>query len=231
MTTTMRALARSLGISVVMSLALTACPAPVHDVDGGPIDDAGASDAGVDDAGPSDAGDDAPDFKSVLDHENDLDDLRGVDGFTKFLAQVDGAPVTPPILSACEFQNTTRYTFHLPFLNSQPGGENITFNEYVADVIKRDTRVWWGGDVIFLSQTPHPLTHTPGTFAWHLYTEDSQNNRLTLDDVRAGNARLAACAPAFAGKLAFEPASNEQILTTRNGQAELAAEGIAVLVH
>ncbi len=215
----MRALAAELVVVVVVvvlapSLACVPSPAPAG-ADAGPVDDAGP---------------DALQYLPAIEDASDLDALRGEQGDTKFLAQVEGAPVTAPIADACEFQNTALYPFHLPFLNAQPGGEDISFDEYVARVIKRDTRVWWGGEVVLLPSTPHPLTGEPGVLAWSLYTEDSAGNRLTLDDVRAGDARLLPCMPGFAGQLAFSPSDNEQLQTVRDGQAALAADGIAVLL-
>ena len=176
-----------------------------------------------------DAGPPVLQFLSQLSSVDDLDEVRGAGGDTKFLAQVDGVPVKAPILEPCEFQNTSLYSFHVPFLNAQPGGEDITFDQYVDLVIRRAHRVWWGGDVAFLSTTPHPITGEPGVLIWHAYTEDTAGNQLTLDDVRAVDARLRGCTPGFAGKLAFQPVEQEQTTTVRNGQGELANDGIAVL--
>jgi hypothetical protein len=90
--------------------------------------------------------------------------------------------------------------------------------------------VWWGGQIAFLASTPHPLTDLPGTLVFALYTEDSAGNRLELDHVREVHARLSACMPAFEGRLAFFPESNEQIQTAQAGQTELAADGIGVVL-
>jgi hypothetical protein len=207
-------------------LVLAACPPP----GGGGPDDAGPDDAGEQ---PSDAGPDAgrPDGESlaILDEESDVVELQGPRGDVKYLAQVEGAPVTPPILDACTFQNTSLYSFHLLYLRAQEATADLTLDEYVERVIRRENRVWWGGDVRFLPARQHPLTGEAGVLAFTLYTEDSAGNRLTLDDVRAVFARLGPCTPAFAGKLAFLPSSNEQSQTARNGEGALAADGIGVI--
>ena len=204
-------------LALLLCCALAACPIePPDEVDAG---------ADVLDAGPEQL-----QFLPLIDDVADLELVRGANGAVKYLAQVDGAPVTAPILSTCAFQNTGLYDFHLLFLLAQPGGEELTFDEYLARVIRRARRVWWGGEIVFLAATAHPISGEPGTLAWAIYTEDSANNRLTLDDVRAGHARLAPCLPAFDGKLAFAPSSNEQIQTVRALQGALAKEGIAVLL-
>ena len=169
-------------------------------------------------------------FYPVLDDVEKYDDLVGAEGTVKYLAQVEGAPVTAPIDDECVFQNTALYSFHLFFLNAQPGGEDLLVDDYTSLVLQRDTRVWWGGDIRFFPEAEHPTTGEPGVLTWGLYTQDSANNRLVVDDVRQGFARLAPCLPAFEGQLAFTPGSAEQIQTTRLSQGALAAEGIAVLL-
>jgi hypothetical protein len=169
-------------------------------------------------------------FLDELTSVDDFDSLRGQAGDVNILAQVVGSQVTPPILESCEFENTKLYAFHLPFLNAQPGGEHITYDEYTNLVIRSATRVWWGGQVIWLPATKHPLTHETGVLAWQVYTEDSNGNRLTLDDVRAAYTRISICTPGFAHHLAMSPYSDEQTATLRAKQDELASEGIAVLL-
>jgi pyruvate,water dikinase len=210
----MRTLWSSLAVVMLAGCPLT--PPSDHE-DAGPADDAGVTDGGT-----------APEFLPLLESRTDLVSLGGARGEVKFLAQVEGAPITPPITTACAFQNTERFPFHVQFLVAQPGGEDVTFDVYTARVLRRATRVWWGGEVVFNPERAHPLTGVDGELLWSVYTQDSPGNRLTLDDVRAGFARLTACTPGFAEQLAFFPTSNEQTLTVRNGQGELAAEGIAV---
>ena len=180
---------RALALAPLLLLAATfttACPPAPPPSEGEGEGSEGEGSEGEGGEGEGGEGEGVPDFKTVLDDQNDLEELRGPDGFTKFLGQVAGVPVTAPILSPCEFQNMTRFPAHILFLNAQPGGEGLTVNDYEHDVIQRANRLWWGGDVVFLSQAEHPLTHNTGVFVWTIYTEDSQNNRLTLDDVRAG---------------------------------------------
>lgn len=188
-------------------------------------DDAGPSDAGTSDAGVVDDG-----FLTTLDDVDDVAELAGADGTVKYLLPVAGATPQAPLFSSCAFQDTTAFPFHLPFLNSLPGGDDLTFDDYMALVLRRDTRVWWGGEVMWRPELTHPITSATGVLIYTLYTEDSPGNRMIADDVRAVHAALGACAPAFDDALAFVPSSNEQRQTATLIQAELAAEGIAVIV-
>lgn len=194
---------------------------------GGDDDDAGFADAGFADAGVVDVDD-----LAVLDDEDDIAALAGEGGAIKYLAPVAGAPATPPI-DGCRFQNTTLFPFHIPYLNHllEESGGSVSFDDYIARVLRRDTRRWWGGEVLWRESAPHPITGDPGTMVFALYTEDTPGNRLVADDVRAVYALLRVCAPAFAEDLAFGPSSPEQRTTAGAIRAELAAEGIAVLTN
>lgn len=213
----MRRLAQ-LALLALLPGALACPPGPAPD-DAGP-DDAGPDDAGVDD-----------EFLPILDDRADFESLANAEGRVKYLIPVAGAEPRAPLFDQCAFQDTERYPYHLPFLNAQPGGDDIDFNDYVALVLQRASRAWWGGDLMWQAELAHPLSGNPGVLLHTLYTEDSPGNRLVADDVRAIFTALSACAPAFAGTFAFLPSSNEQRQTAQLVQAELAAEGIALLLQ
>ncbi|MBI1946357.1 MAG: hypothetical protein HYS27_11705 [Deltaproteobacteria bacterium] len=206
----MRALAC---LSLLLLCAAAACPPPAPD------------DAGPGDAGPEES------FRALLDEEGDVTELMGADGTVKYLAPVAGVEPRAPLFESCAFQDTMAFPFHLPFLNSLPGGDDLDFADYIALVLQRETRAWWGGEVWWRPELAHPIGGAPGVLAYTLYTEDSPGNRLIADDVRAVFAVLTACAPAFAGKLAFVPVSNEQRQTALQAQGELSADGIAVIIE
>lgn len=198
---------------------VAACPQP------------GPDDAGPGDAGPTDGGVPEDGFRALLDQESDVAELAGADDTVKYLLPVAGAEPRAPLYSTCAFQDTTAFPYHLPFLSSLAGGEDLTFDDYIALVLRRDTRVWWGGEVLWRPDLAHPIGGVPGVLLYTLYTEDSPGNRLVIDDVRAVLAALNQCAPAFVGKLGFVPSSNEQRLTAQQIQAPLVAEGIAVILE
>lgn len=206
--------------ATLSALILCGCPP-----DPGP-DDAGPGDAGPEDAGVPDEG-----YLTVLDEVTDVADLADANGSVKYLLPVAGAEPRAPLFDSCAFQDTAQHPYHLPFLNSLPGGEDLLFDDYIALVLQRATRVWWGGEVMWRADATHPLTQEAGVLLYTLYTEDSPGNRLEADDVRAVFAVLGTCAPAFTGKLGFVPSSNEQRQTAMQIQAALASEGIAVILQ
>ena len=203
-------------------LHLAGCPAAPPDPE-----DAGPADAGND---PPDAGP-APDYVARVESAADLAQLVDDTGSVKYLAATDAAAPVAPLPAACAFQNTAAFPFHIQFLRTQPGGDALTYDDYVARVLVRATRVWWGGQVHYSPGTVHPVTGTPGALLYGLYTDDTAADRLTVDDVRAVYARLAACAPAYADVLAFVPDSNEQRTTAAAARDALLAEGIAVILQ
>jgi hypothetical protein len=146
----------------------------------------------------------------------------------KYIAAVDGVEPRAPVQERCLFQNMATYPFHLPFLISLPGGEDLTFTDYTSLVLRRSTRAWWGGEVRFVSQ-PHPVTGANGVLMFALYTEDTAGNRLVVDDVLAVHTVLSRCAPTLAASFAFVPGNSEQTATARAEQATLAAAGIGVI--
>ncbi len=211
---------RQLAIAFACALVAggAACPPP------------GPDDAGPGDAGPTDAGTPDDSYRTVLDQLDDVAELAGADGRVKYLLPVAGAEPRAPLFSSCAFQDTEAFPYHLPFLVALPGGADLTFDDYIALVLRRETRAWWGGEVLWRPELAHPIGGAAGVLLFTLYTEDSPGNRLVIDDVRAVFAALTACAPAFDGKLGFVPSSNEQRQTAALVQAELAGEGIAVLL-
>jgi hypothetical protein len=156
--------------------------------------------------------------------------MGGMRREVKYLAAVAGAAPRDPIGTGCMFQNTTQWQYHLFFLHSFPATAEMTFDEYIEAVLRRPNRAWWGGEVVYSPTRMHPITGTPGVLIFALYTEDTAGNQLTADDVRAVHARMRECIPFAADRLAFTPQSNEQLATAQRIQAELAAEGIAVLL-
>ena len=172
-----------------------------------------------------------PPYIEILVSIDELARLGDDNGTVKYIAAVADIEPRAPVGDRCLFQNMEQHPFHLPFLQSLEGGADLAFSDYITLVLKRSTRVWWGGEVRFLPQRAHPITGVTGTLIFALYTEDSPGNRLAVDDVIAVHAVLSACAPSLASKLAFVPTSTEQTTTTRAAQAALAEAGVGVLLE
>lgn len=189
--------------------------------DGGQPSDAG--DGG--DGGPSDAG---PAYLTALPTPEALDGLLGLAGDVKYLAPVVGVP--PVVLTeACYFQNMTLYPFHLLFLRSFPGLMNLSNQEYADRVLRRPTRIWWGGGLKRYPATPHPQGGL-GVIAWAVYHETAGADRLNADDLLAVQAILRSCVTFAPNELAFLPTDPFQNSFVRAERASLLAQGVPVIL-
>ncbi|MCK6547165.1 hypothetical protein L6R52_15045 [Myxococcota bacterium] len=210
-------------------------PADAGAADAAPTDaaplDAAPADAGPTDADPADAGagDLGPHYLVTLDSAEALAGLGGRTGEAKYLAPVAGAPLRAPITERCYFQNMALYDYHLLFLRSFPELAGLTTSEYANLVLRRPTRIWWGGGVKYYPATPHPIEAQPGTVAWTVYHEVAGADRLGTDDVVAVHEILAGCVTFAPDRLAFLPTDPYQITFARQARADLAARGVAVV--
>jgi pyruvate, water dikinase len=225
--------------ALLLPLLLAACSSdPSEDLtsdagfleDATPLDstitDAEPSDAAIEDVGPSDAG---PAFLNVLATSQDLASLGKQTGDVKYLAPVVGQPPMQPITEACYFQNMKLYDYHLQFLRSFPELVNIGTQEYANLVLRRPTRIWWGGGLKLYPATPHPIAGQ-GVIAWALYHEAAGADRLGTADVAAVHAILASCVTFAPELLAFLPTDPFQVSFARAERANLAAMGVAVIL-
>ncbi|MBK6683504.1 MAG: hypothetical protein IPG45_03460 [Deltaproteobacteria bacterium] len=197
------------------------------EVDAG-FPDLGLVDAGSDggaDLGPGDLG---PAYLTTLDDPLALEGLLGPAGDVKYLAPVTGAP--PEVLTEpCYFQNMAIFPFHLLFLRSFPGLENLSNSEYVTRVLRRPTRIWWGGGLKRYPATPHP-GGGQGVIAWAVYHENAGADRLTGDDLLAVQVILQSCVSFAPAELAFLPTDPFQNSFVRAERAALLARGVPVIL-
>ncbi|MCK6546735.1 PEP/pyruvate-binding domain-containing protein [Myxococcota bacterium] len=218
-------MSRSVAAALALALVLAAC----GDASTSPID-AGAGDAGSDagtDAG-TDAGvPDAPRFLTTLSSPDDLATLTStIGGGVKYLARVEGRPIFEPLTERCYFQDMSRYSWHLEFLRSFPEHTALAYDAYLALVLRRASRRLWGGAVEAHAGAIHPVTSRPGVLAWVVYSEV---NGLSVDDVVAAHAQLAACIPFASALLTFVPDGTDQRAFLVRSRAELTARGVASL--
>ena len=110
-----------------------------------------ATDAATDAADAADAfeGDAGPAFFTTLDSLAASEMLTGECGSVKSLGGVEGLPPRAPVGAGCMFQNTRRFEFHIFFLHEFEETRMMTFMEYVDAVLRRASRTWWGGDVLY----------------------------------------------------------------------------------
>jgi hypothetical protein len=196
--------------------------------------DAGAADAAAADAeldaGSADAeGPDAGElYLTTLDSPADLLRMQGSKTHVKYLGQVEGAPIRPPIVERCYFQNMERHEFHLLFLRAFTETATMTPDEYVALVLRRPTRIWWGGGLQRL-QRVHPISGELEVLAYTIYAETAGPSMLQRDDVVEVDQMMRQCAPYATRLLAFLPSDPFQVTFARANQTELEAAGVAVV--
>lgn len=225
---------------LVAPLLALACGSTTDPADGGAGDagsaDAAALDAALEDSGLADSGaadvgppgDAGPHFLTTLDTAEALAGLLAPGGDVKYLSPVVGAVPRPPIVEACYFQNMQLYPYHLLFLRSFPELATLGTSDYANLVLRRPTRIWWGGGVKLYPDVAHPIAGQ-GVLAWTVYHEVAGSDRLLADDVVAVHQRLAACATFAPERLAFLPTDPYQSTLAHAEQAALAARGVAVI--
>jgi hypothetical protein len=199
--------------------------------------DAGMPDGGVDAKGSEDSGADLPDvsgpdagpwFMTALTSSGALAGLVGPTGDVKYLSPVAGVIPRPPITEPCYFQNMNVFDYHLRFLRSFPELATLTATEYRDLVLRRPSRIWWGGGVKYYPATSHPSAGQ-GVTAWTVYHEVAGADRLSSDDLVDVHSILSECVGFSPNRLAFLPTDPFQITFARQERAALLGRGIAVI--
>lgn len=132
----------------------------------------------------------------------------------KYLAVVDGREPESVFQDAeCLFQNTAKYAYHVQFLRTFPGYEELSSERYADLVLRRESRSMWGGALRLFPATPHPVTGAGGVLAYTIYSGSTAEELLTVADVVEVDRRLKAAIPFAADFLVFTP----------DGQAQTAA--------
>lgn len=172
----------------------------------------------------------AIDVLAVVENAEQYAALSGEGAEVKYLAIVDGT--LPPGAfgsGACLFQNTAKYPYHLQFLRSLAEYAELSPERYSDLVLRRASRVMWGGVLKLLPGAPHPLTGNAGVLGYTVYTGSEPSELFTVADVAEVDRRLKANAPFAAELLAFMPDGTAQREALPPLLPALAAEGIAVL--
>jgi len=171
-----------------------------------------------------------PEFLTRLASAGDYALVQGQGGEIKYLGQVDGTtPPAPDLAQACLFQNTERYPGHIPFLKRIPELANIDFTTYLAMVLKRASRVLWGGALKLYPATEHPTTGVRGILAYFIYANANDVDALTEDEIVALDARLKTCVPFASELLVLVGADDDQAARFEAQRANLEARGVRLL--
>jgi hypothetical protein len=189
---------------------------------GGP--DAGGDAPGLPDGGPT--GDEA--FLNVLQSPAAYAAMSSVEGAeVKYFVPAAGRDPFPPLTAPCTFQNTRRWTWHQQFLQSLPGHEALSQQEYEALVLRDSSRRLWAGALKPWATPEHPLTHLPGVIAYGVY---GQPGSVDAEDIRAVDQALKGCVPFAHDLLVFVPDGADQRAVLEGARDALAAAGVASLL-
>jgi pyruvate,water dikinase len=180
----------------------------------------------------SDAGDrpDRPGFLERLDSVADYGLLQGEGGEVKFLGGIAGkTPPAPGLDRACLFLNTQRYAGHITYLRSLPGMSDLDFTSYLSMVMKRASRVLWGGSLKYYPGEPHPRTGAQGILAYFLYSDPNDVDALTADEIAELDARLKSCVPYARDLLALVGMDADQAIRFEAQRSTLTERGVSLV--
>lgn len=228
-----RAAIRSLALC---ALLLAAC----GDDDAHLTQDAGAHDGGVDasddggtDDGGSDGGNDGGKgdvpYLTELESPDDYGALA-LDGELRYLAPIEGAMPEPPLDAPCAFQNTALYAFHIQFLATLPAYDTLDYNAYLDMVLRRRSRVFYGGMLKQWPSTRHPLTEKTGVISYGAYQTEAPGEAFTVDELVFLHERLVSCAPYAEDLLVLVPDGATQTIQLRGLRDQLRERGVPVLM-
>lgn len=171
-----------------------------------------------------------PGFVTSLPSIEAFFEMLGDNGDIKILGQVDGAaPPVPELGSPCVFQNTLRFPGHAPFLRSFPGLGGMSFDAYLGMVMKRSSRVLWGGALQFFLAVPHPASGINGFLGYFIYSDANQADALTDEEIVALDARIKACVPFARDLLVLVGMDQDQAARFDAQRERLAARGVSIL--
>ena len=211
---------RRLGLSFLA--LLWACGGSSDLPDGGAAADAVARDAEPGDLGRTDGSTTAPNYLTVLSTPEDYRRMEAPTTDLKYLLRVNGRPLKAPLVEPCYFQNTARYPYHIVFLQTFPELAQLSFNEYMDLVLRRPTRVWWGGGLTRLD---------PQTIGYALYAENGAVVGINEADVVEVDGLLKGCIPWATTALGFLPGDPFQQQFARTHAASLAGQGVRVILR
>jgi hypothetical protein len=169
-----------------------------------------------------------PRFRTELNNPSDLAAITSsiAGSAVKYLAPVEGAASFAPLVAPCYFQNMYLYPWHLQFLQSFPEHRGLTFDAYLALVLRPASRLLWGGAIKAWPGARHPSTNARGVISYAVYSDP---NTLKKEDIIAVDRRLKQCIPFAADLLVFVPEGTDQKAMLTRERVALKAEGVESL--
>lgn len=169
-------------------------------------------------------------FRTELVTRDDYTALAGEGAEVKYLTIADGRE--PPAIFAgaeCLFQDTGSYPYHLQFLRTFPEYASLAPQRYEDMVLRRASRVMWGGGLKLYPATPHPVTGAAGVLAYTVYSGTTPDELFTAGDIVQADRRLKRCSPFAESFLVFTPDGPAQTAAAQAISDELVAAGVALV--
>jgi hypothetical protein len=173
--------------------------------------------------------DEIPAYLGRLSSADEYATLQGQDEVLKFLLRVDGRQPPAPLEDECVFQDTRSFPWHIQFLLSFEGLEHLETEAYLDLVMQRSSRVWWGGGMQPYPTVWHPVTGQQGVISYTVYTDESPEEALTVDEYAQIDGRLKSCAPYAEEMLVLTAEGPAVIARLRQMQQKLAGRGVTVV--
>jgi pyruvate,water dikinase len=148
----------------------------------------------------------------------------------KYLARVSGRDPESVFDGAdCLFQNTAKYEYHVEFLRTFAGYEDLSAERYADLVLRRESRSMWGGGLRLFPATRHPVSGIDGVLAYTIYSGSTAEEMLTVADIVEVDRRLKEAAVFASDFLVFTPDGSAQTAALLGRADELLAEGVAMV--
>ena len=142
--------------------------------------------------------------------------------------EANAAELPQTFPAACVFQNTQTYPYHLQFLQSLPGFEQLSAERYEDWVLWRSTRALYGGVMKLFAAAAHPTTDELGVLAYTVYAAATAEERLTADEIIDVHQQLSACAGPLADFLVYMPQTPAELQAARSYADAFDKAGVAV---
>lgn len=208
------------------AVVLAACGDDTPAAPDGGLEDGGA-DAAID--GGEDGGSDELAYLTELRSPDDYAALA-LDGELRYLAPIEGAAPSPPLDAPCVFQNMALYPFHIQFLVTLPAYSTVSYDAYLDMVLRKQSRVFYGGMLKQWPSARHPITEKDGVISYGAYQTEASGENFTIDELVFLHARLKSCIPYAEELLVLVPDGATQAAQLRGQRDALLERGVPVLM-
>jgi pyruvate,water dikinase len=194
-------------------LALTAaCEPPATEPDAADVGQPGPADCGPPRFSSEEIAAPPPALRSFAD-EAAFEAFAGPGQAVKFLVPAgpstpgeagdDLPPLPAALLEGCSFQDPSRYVLHIDYLQSLPGLEALTFDEYTALALASGRRLW-AGTLTRWPTVAHPVSGARPLWTYEPSVEEGWQNVPSVQELGQLDAALSAClGPSLAASLAL----------------------------